>query len=61
MKEQFIFVLVTAMVILTLGPNMAKGDFDSFAICADSNEQNDPDVSENIVVWSDNRSGGYDI
>lgn len=61
MKKQIVFVLAGAAVILALSPNMAKGDFDSFAICADSNEQNNPDVSENIVVWSDKRSGGYDI
>jgi len=44
MKKQFVFVLVVAMVILALGPNRAKGDFDSFAICTDSSEQSGPAI-----------------
>lgn len=61
MKEQFVFVLAAAVVILVSVANRAKGDFDSFAICTDSSEQSGPAVDGNVVVWSDGRSGNFDI
>jgi len=40
-------------------PEMTAAE--TFSICAEPSPHYDPRISENIVVWYDNRNGNYDI
>lgn len=55
------FILAMAVVFLSLVNSRAAGDWQSFPVCDLGDEQTDPSVSGVRVVWTDDRSGGYDI
>ncbi len=55
------FILAMAVVFLSLVNSRAAGDWQSFPVCDLPDEQTDPSVSGVRVVWTDNRTGGYDI
>ncbi len=55
------FILAMTMAFLALVNSYAVGDWQSFPVCDLSSEQANPSVSGVRVVWTDNRTGGYDI
>ena len=64
MKRKLPFALTVFLIVLASGYRSALCiDFtgSEFAICTDPNDQSYPDISGNIVVWTDDRSGNEDI
>jgi len=55
------FILAMTVVFLALVNSYAAGDWQSFPVCDLGYEQTAPSVSGDSVVWTDKRSGGYDI
>ena len=55
------FILAMIMAFLTFANFRAVGDWQCFPVCDLADEQTDPSVSGIRVVWTDNRTGGYDI
>ena len=55
------FILAMTVVSLAMVNSYAVGDWQCFPVCDFAGEQADPSVSGVRVVWTDNRTGGYDI
>ena len=56
--ERLLWMVATIAVVYV---PMAAADFPNFGICTEAGAQRCPDVSGNIVVWEDERSGDQDI
>jgi TolB protein len=54
-------ILVMAVLLLALVNARANGVWQSFPVCVLGSDQIEPAVSGETVVWTDKRSGGYDI
>ena len=55
-----IVLLVIGVVVWGMGSSQVRG-FDIFPVCTATGNQRDADVSGNIVVWEDQRTGNWDI
>jgi len=58
-RKPVIFAMIVLLLVLV--NSRANGDWQSFPVCVLSGDQINPEVSGETVVWTDKRSGGYDI